>query len=121
MSLNAINGEKSVGPIFDLSEALNRVDEDIDFLREVIEVFIEDYPNQIRQLQEGVASGDADAVERAAHTLKSSLANLAGKRASDVAYRLEVLGREGNLEAAKGALANLEQEVKVLEQTLRSV
>ena len=107
--------------VFDMTEALENVGEDMDLLKEIIEIFLKDFPNQMEQIQEGILAGDSNAVEQAAHSLKGSVANFAAGRAREAAYRLEVLGREGNLGEAKEALADLEREIGDLEAAMNAV
>ena len=106
--------------VFNLDEALENMGGDMDFLRDIVDVFSEDYPEQIKQIQEGILAGDSKAVEMAAHSLKGSVANFAAGRAREAAYRLEVLGREGNLGEADEALADLEKEIEGLKGALDS-
>lgn len=106
--------------VFDMTEALENMGGDMDLLKEIIEIFLEDFPNQMREIQEGIDKGDAHVVERAAHSLKGSVANFAAGRAREAAYRLEVLGREGNLGEADEALADLEKEIEGLKGALDS-
>ena len=106
--------------VFDMTEALENVGGDMDLLKEIIEIFLEDFPKQMKEIQEGIDKGDAHVVERAAHSLKGSVANFAAKRAHEAAYRLEVLGREVNLGEANEALADLEKEIEGLKGALDS-
>jgi len=112
------NGSKFSEQVFDMTKALENVGGDMDLLKEIIEIFLEDYPNQMKQIQEGISSGDAVVLEHAAHSLKGSVANFAAKRAYDAAYRLEVLGREGDLGEANEALGDLEKEIEGLKDAL---
>ena len=107
--------------VFDMTEALENVGEDMDLLKEILEIFLDDYPNQIKQIQEGILASDSKVVEQAAHSLKGSVANFAASRAREAAYRLEVLGREGNLGEAKEALADLEREIGDLAAAMNAV
>lgn len=107
--------------VFDLDEALENIGGDMDLLKEILEIFLDDYPNQMEQIQEGILAGDSKAVEQAAHSLKGSVANFAAGRAREAAYRLEVLGREGNLGEAKEALADLEREIGDLAAAMNAV
>jgi two-component system, sensor histidine kinase and response regulator len=87
-------------------------------LREIVDIFSADYPEQMKQIREGILTGDAEVVEHAAHSLKGSVANFATKLAYDSAYRLEVLRREGNLGEANEALGDLEKEIEGLKGAL---
>lgn len=104
--------------VFDKTKALENVGGDMVLLKEIIGIFLDDFPNQMKQTREGISAGDAKAVEHAAHSLKGSVANFAAKRAYEAAYRLEVLGKEGNLEETNEALGDLEKEIKSLKDAL---
>ena len=106
--------------VFDLPEALEHVGGNMDLLREIVQIFSGDYPEQIGQIRKGIASGDDKTVEHAAHSLKGSVSNFAAKRAYDAAYHLEVLGREGKLGEAVEALRELEKEMTELEAVLNA-
>jgi HPt (histidine-containing phosphotransfer) domain-containing protein len=116
--MTSTNESKFSEQVFDKTEALENLGGDMDFLKEIIEIFLNDFPNQMKQIREGILEGDAEAVEHAAHSLKGSVANFAAKRTYDAAYRLEVLGREGNLGEANEALVNLEKEIEEMKDAL---
>ena len=101
----------SVPPV-DLDAALEVVGGDRELLHEAVELFFEqDYPRQLTALREGLDRQDARAVKRAAHGIKGALRSFGGQVASDVALRLEMMGREGDFSGAQGAVEELEAEV----------
>jgi len=87
--------------------ALERVGGDHDLLREIAGLFLEDYPSLITKIQQAVADGDANNLERAAHSLKGSIANFGSDAAYQAAFDLEQIGRNKNLEHAAEAYARL--------------
>jgi HPt (histidine-containing phosphotransfer) domain-containing protein len=105
--------------VFDVSKALEVVDGDTELFEEITDLFLEDFPENITRIREGVTNGDAGALEQAAHSLKVSVANFSAKRAFDAAYKLEVIGKEGKLEGVGAALSDLEKEKKDLEAILK--
>lgn len=107
--------------VFNLSEALERVGGDKELLKEIAEIFKEDYPHQLKQIRDGIAGGDAHLVERASHSVKGSAGNFGAQRVYDAAYRLEVIGKEGKMEEAEGAFEDLERELNVLEEALKTL
>ena len=113
------NNRPATKDVFDLSKALEVVDGDMEFFKEIAELFLENLPDNIAQIREGIGKSDTHAVERAAHSLKGSVGNFGAKRAFEAAYRLEVLGREGRLAEAEGALPELEREFKNLEAAMK--
>jgi two-component system sensor histidine kinase/response regulator len=97
-----------------LPELLVRVDNDRDLLRELIDIFKEEFPRLLRQLQANILDGDRKSVENTCHGLKGMLSGLSAMRAAAVAERLEQLGRDGDFSALKDLVAVLEQEVETL-------
>lgn len=104
--------------LFDLREVMDRIGGDKDFLAEIVEVFVADYPNQILSIREALAAGDAHIVERRAHSLKGAVGNFAATEAYDRAYELEKLGRAGDLTRAATVLASLEDALGELKDSL---
>ena len=102
----------NVAPVVDLADALDVVGGDRGLLQEAVGVFLaQDYPRHLDQLRESIARQDAQAVKKAAHGLKGALDSFGGRPARDVALRLEMMGREGNLRDAACALRELTMEV----------
>ena len=106
---------------FDLEDALEKVGGDMEIFREIIEVFLESYPDQLREIRKAIDDSDAGVLERASHTLKGSVGTFAAKKAHETALRLEAIGREGKLEGAPGEYSKLEQELKELEAALKEI
>jgi two-component system sensor histidine kinase/response regulator len=106
---------------FNKNAALDRVDGDWDLLKELIALFLEDYPELLRQIRDAVQAGDAQALQHSAHTLKGSVGNFCAKSAFDAAYKLEVIGRKQDLSEAGSALETLEKELELLGPVLAEV
>ena len=68
-----------------------------------------------------MARRDAKVLERAAHTLKSSVGTFGAKAAFGAALRLEMVGRSGDLAEAEAAYAELETELARLEPALAAL
>jgi HPt (histidine-containing phosphotransfer) domain-containing protein len=71
---------------------------DADFIKELINTFLEDAPNQIVQMKASLQNNDAETFTRAAHTVKSNAATFGATELANLARELENLGREHNLE-----------------------
>lgn len=67
----------------------------------IINMFLEQSRELGMQIQQAVARGDADGIRAAAHSLKSSSANVGAMRVSALSSDLEEAGREGELGAAQ--------------------
>jgi len=96
---------------FNRNIALERVGGDEELLREVAQIYLTEYPPLIEKIRSAVGSGDSDALQRAAHTLKGSLATLGAEPAAALALTLESKGRENTLDSAADDLLHLEEEL----------
>jgi len=67
-------------PVFSYADFLARIDGDVELLKEVIEIFLEDTPRLLSDLYTAIERNDLVAAERAAHTLKGAAANISACR-----------------------------------------
>src|SRR6202790_5306468 len=99
------NKEESLSePVWNLAELLERVDNDQELLRDLLDIFKEDFPLTMRSLESAVALGDLKNSARLGHTIKGMLSSLGGVRTAAAAARLEVLASAGETASLKGAL-----------------
>jgi signal transduction histidine kinase/CheY-like chemotaxis protein/HPt (histidine-containing phosphotransfer) domain-containing protein len=101
-------------PIFDVALALDRVDGEREFLKEVVRLFLADTPARIEDIEEALVRQDAQKIAGAAHTLKGATGCLGGSRASAAALQLETIATKGDLSSAGGAVALLKQDLAEL-------
>ena len=104
--------------LLDLQGALSRLDGDRELLAELAQFFLEDSPGLLEQVRDGLRSGDAKTVQRAAHSLRGLAANFGTRGAVDAACCVEQLGQSGDLAAAAVALPQLERQVGLLQKAL---
>ncbi|MFC1877678.1 response regulator, partial [Thermodesulfobacteriota bacterium] len=103
-------------PVFDKDALLKAFDNDWDFLKEVLDMFIADYPEMLKNIHDAIQAGDAPALQRTAHALKGMLGNFQVETATKKAYTLEKMGAEENLEQAADICAQLSTELDSLER-----
>jgi CheY-like chemotaxis protein len=94
--------------LVDWAQARARVAGDEELLAELIGVFFEEFPRSRRQLAAALESGDAVAVGRLAHTLKSSFGHFGAAQAAAAAQRLETAGQTGTLAGAADLLGEFD-------------
>ena len=87
---------------------------------ELVMLFVEHAPPKITAIKDGSAKGDADAVKKAAHSLKGSSANVGARGMQQVCEQLEH-GPADSLKDAPALLSLLETEFTVVEQALKAV
>jgi two-component system, sensor histidine kinase and response regulator len=106
--------EQSDHVSFDRIEALKRVGDSEDILRELVELFRAEGPKQLAEIKHCQLAGDLPGLARAAHTLKGSVGIFAAQAAFDAALRIEKMGRDGDVSEFDDAWARLEREIKRL-------
>lgn len=92
----------------DWEQFMTVTDSDPQFAQELAQVFIDAGDAALRDIRAAVASNDLPSVQRVAHSLKGSSANIRAEKASSAASRLEAAARAGAI-----------QEIPTLEQELR--
>jgi two-component system, sensor histidine kinase and response regulator len=97
-------------PVWNLAELLERVDNDQELLRELLDIFKEDFPQTIQSLQSAVNAEDLKNSSRLSHTLKGMLSSLGATQAAAAAGRLEALSSAGETASLEGAFNALEAE-----------
>ncbi len=81
-------------------------------VEELVEEFIDDIPQRLDDLHEGLDQPDARLVERTAHTLKSSSQLLCGDALAAQCQTVEDLAKDENLRAVEAELPTLTQAVE---------
>lgn len=93
-------------PLRKLEELGRNLGEDL--LGEVVAIFRDKVPAQVRDLRAAVTRGDGEQIEGLAHSIKGSAGNLGARRLLEVASALETRGRSGDAPAAAHLLPALE-------------
>jgi two-component system, sensor histidine kinase and response regulator len=115
------NGTEMTTVGIDRQVALSRVGGDAELLKEIAQLFIEDYPKAMASIQHAADRGDAKALERTAHGLKGSVANFGAAAAVDAAKELESMGRAHRLAEVQQVIHTLELALAALRPELESL
>src|SRR5436305_12490340 len=106
-------------PLVDWHGTLLRAGGDIEFIKELVPVFMEQEAEIVDALCAAVAAKDSSAVQQAAHTLKGAIANFSEGPAWQRASGLEKTGYAGQWNEAEQELEKLQSELKLLNAALR--
>jgi HPt (histidine-containing phosphotransfer) domain-containing protein len=69
-----------------------------DFITELIDAFLEDAPNMIRNMQSALETKDVESFRRNAHSLKSNANTFGAMELGAFAKELEQMGKDNDLE-----------------------
>jgi PAS domain S-box-containing protein len=95
-------GPAEGGPEFDRETLLERLGGDDSLVNEILNVFMDDCPAQMKQLQQAVADGDIEKIARQAHSLKGAAGNINAESVQELARRVEEAAREQAIDGISG-------------------
>ncbi len=102
----------------DLQGALTRFDYDIQFFENMLEEFINALSEKSAELQRAQESGDSKTLNLLAHSLKGMASNFSAERMTRLAYEVEKLAKDGNLENTDELIREIELEIPRLKSFL---
>lgn len=113
--------EGTDGAMVNRAELLERVDNDTELLKHLVELFLRDVPGLVDSMHQAIANRDREGLQRAAHTLKGMLGNLSAHAVVRVAEQLELMGRQDQLAGIESVLEELEVALVPLSEELRRI
>ena len=117
--IQAGDSRKNMLPVFDGPSFLGRVMGDGDLMHMLITVFLEDMPIQLGKLVEAVDARDAKQAEQQAHRIMGAAANMSAEAMRETAATMEAAGRDGDLDALKRGMPELQERFVELAGVLR--
>jgi HPt (histidine-containing phosphotransfer) domain-containing protein len=107
-----------VRSIFDMAGLLDRLSGDRDLAEEVLDVFLEDTPRQIQSLANFVSADCVNCVQRQAHSIKGSSANIGADWLCAIAAEVENKAKEGDMASLKALTAGLDHQFLQLKEEI---
>ena len=113
------NPEKKL-VVFDRVAFMSRVMDDKDLARVVLNGFLGEIPDEITQLKNHVAAGDARRVEQQAHKIKGACAVVGGEALRALAWTMEQAGKAGDMATARACVTELDAHFNALKEALEN-
>jgi signal transduction histidine kinase/DNA-binding response OmpR family regulator/HPt (histidine-containing phosphotransfer) domain-containing protein len=92
-----------------------------EYLKELIDSFLEDAPQLLTELDTYIAEGDATGIRRIAHSLKSNGADFGAIKFSSLCKELEAIGKSGDLAGAADFAEKIVAEYQQVKHALSAV
>jgi HPt (histidine-containing phosphotransfer) domain-containing protein len=99
---------------------LARVGGDETLLRELIDLFRQEFPLMLDQLRTAIELGHAGEVRKLAHAVNGTLQTFSAEQACAAALELEAMGESGDLGKAAAVMSFLEKTIAPVQQELAS-
>ncbi len=90
--------------IFDKESALDRMDGDVELLKNIIQIYLEDIPTQIQSLQQALEQNDEQLIQHLAHTIKGASGNIGAAALQKTANQMEIAAKKEDLSSAPDLL-----------------
>ncbi len=90
-------------------------------VHKVISAYVDDTPQQLATLRTAIAGIDPEQLRRAAHSLKSSSANVGALALAQLCKDMEQLGRADSTEGASHILRDMEREFQCVRDSLSAI
>ena len=112
---------ESDAPLLDPAalDNIRSIDEDGSVLTEVIQMYLDEAPPHLVNLQAALAAGKATELGVTAHAMKSASFNVGAMQLGETCRRLERLGKSGDLNGAAELVASIERQYRLVEPALR--
>lgn len=104
--------------IFDRAGMMERLMDDEELARKLMEAFLKDIPRRFDMLRECLNEGNAKGAERLSHMIKGASASVGGVAFAAVASQMERAARSEDLYAVRARVPDLESEFERLKQTM---
>jgi HPt (histidine-containing phosphotransfer) domain-containing protein len=111
--------EAESGGQLDHDELVEQLGGDLDMAKELVSLFLGEWPGEFETLRRGVEAGSVVDVRMAAHTLKGVIGNFSRGPAMHTAGQLEAMARSGSVAGAAELLTALERQLRALDDSLR--
>jgi two-component system, sensor histidine kinase and response regulator len=90
-------------------------------VRKVVTAYVDDTPQHLQTLRRAISGGDSEKLRSAAHSLKSSSANVGAETLAQLCKQMETLGRTETTEGAATILSDMEQEFQAVRHSLTEI
>jgi two-component system sensor histidine kinase/response regulator len=107
--------------ILNRERLLDRVEGDLDYLRDLVEIFVEETPQYLAAVEDAISREDAAGLNRASHMLMGVVCNFCAPDAFEAALKLETLGEAQDLNGATESFTDLEHAIQQLTVSLVSL
>jgi signal transduction histidine kinase/DNA-binding response OmpR family regulator len=107
------------GCALDKDDLIKSLEIDCNLLKELVEIFVNDYPQMLTTLHKSLKATDTETFSRTAHSLKGMLRNFQADAAADAAFELEKMGRQGELNGADQIIDSLAHQLDEVAKKLK--
>jgi CheY-like chemotaxis protein len=103
----------------DIDRLLKTVDNDWVLIEEITNLFFTDAPKQLQRIKKAIEEENTEELLEAAHSLKGAAGAFGKNMVYDIAYKLEIFGRDKRISSAQEDYHLLKEALVAMEQSLK--
>lgn len=107
--------------ILDFEDVMNRIQDDMELLVELLEIYEEDFQVKMPQLETAISGQAVERVRDLAHSLKGASGNISAIRLREIFSVMEKEAAEGNITQAQALLDQARIQFKELQGVMSKV
>ncbi len=119
MKNNKSKGEEQL--ILDLDQAIDTTGGDEQLFKELIQIFLQSYAGQIKDIKEAIEENDSRGLEVKSNNLKEIAGSLGANSIFSLASELEKMGKDNNMENAKKTFERVQLETIRFKSVLNKI
>ncbi|RQD76672.1 response regulator, partial [Desulfonatronospira sp. MSAO_Bac3] len=108
-------------PPFDYKSLLDRLEQDHELAREIANMYLQDIPAKIEELQKALEDKAVQKVLRAAHSIKGNSANTGCMAISAIAEMMESLAQSGELDKVANLMPELKRQFEICKTEIEKI
>jgi len=97
---------------FNMTQITSNFDGDMDLFKEIFQIFIQTYPEQIKTMRRMIHENNPDTFQRVAHSLAGGASNFNVSDIRKLALKLEKMAMDNGLQDAERCLSQLESLIR---------
>jgi two-component system sensor histidine kinase/response regulator len=118
---NAETDDGQKGTLPDIENLMKSFENDRSLFKELVEIFVNDYPQMLNALRKSLEAFDAKTFSRTAHSLKGMLRNFQAEAVAETAFDLEKRGKQGELDGTGQIIENLAGQIDEVARKLKQI
>ena len=113
--------DQNESQLFDKNALLEEFKDEADILQVAIEIFTQKYETILQEISQAIVANDAPKVHFKAHELKGAVSNFRCSGIVESLQKLEMKGKENELDEAKELYTEIESNISALATQLKKI
>lgn len=106
---------------FNIISGLKELGDDDSFFREIIDLYVEQYPDLLEKIKLSYSEGDLINISKSAHALKGASLNIGAKKLAEICLKIETISSFENTSSIEELISDLQDIYEISIEELRKL